>query len=44
MFRPRDIVLLRFPFTDLSGAKLRPVLVLTAPNAQGDFLSVQVTL
>lgn len=36
MFQPRDIILLHFPFTDLSGTKLRPVLVLTAPNAQGD--------
>ena len=43
MFQPCDIVLLRFPFSDLSGTKLRPVLVLTASNAQGDFLSVQIT-
>jgi mRNA interferase MazF len=43
MPQPCDIVLLRFPFTDLSAAKLRPVLVLTQPNSQGDFVAVQVT-
>jgi mRNA interferase MazF len=43
MPQPFDIVLLRFPFTDLSGAKLRPVLVLTRPNGRGDFVAVQVT-
>jgi mRNA interferase MazF len=35
--------LLRFPFTDLSATKLRPVLVLTLPNSQGDFVAVQIT-
>ncbi len=34
-----DIVLARFPFTDGSGAKLRPVLVLAqVPGAHGDYL------
>ncbi|MFZ0791309.1 MAG: hypothetical protein WAM94_16990 [Chromatiaceae bacterium] len=32
-----------FPFTDLSAIKRRPVLVLKASNAQGDFLAVQIT-
>lgn len=41
--QPRDVVLLPFPFTDLSATKLRPVLVLRAPDARGDFLAVQVT-
>jgi mRNA interferase MazF len=40
---PSEIVLLPFPFTDLSATKRRPVLVLKASNAQGDFLAVQIT-
>jgi len=39
----RDVVLLPFPFTDLSATKLRPVLVLRAPDVRGDFLAVQIT-
>lgn len=41
--QPRDVVLLPFPFTDLSASKLRPVLVLRAPDLRGDFLAVQIT-
>lgn len=38
-----DIALLPFPFSDLSSAKRRPVLLLTDPDAQGDFLAAAVT-
>lgn len=38
----RAVVLVRFPFSDLSGAKLRPALVL-ADAGRGDFLLCQVT-
>ena len=38
-----DLALVRFPFTDQSAAKRRPVLVLTDPDGYGDFLGVAVT-
>lgn len=38
-----DIVLLPLPFSDQSGAKQRPVLVVAAGDAQGDFIAVPVT-
>ena len=38
----RAVVLVRFPFSDLSGAKLRPALVL-AEAGRGDFLLCQIT-
>ena len=43
MYQPREVVLLPFPFTDLSANKKRPVLILKLPNFQGDFLAVQIT-
>lgn len=38
-----DLVLLPFPFTDLSAAKRRPVLALTAADSYGDFIALPVT-
>lgn len=43
MCLPSDIVLLPFPFSDLSAHKKRPVLILRASNSQGDFLAVPIT-
>ena len=43
MFLPSDIVLLPFPFSDLSSTKRRPVLVISAPDERGDFLAAQLT-
>ena len=41
-FAPGQIVLLTFPFSDLSGAKLRPALLLAAAG-KGDWLACQIT-
>jgi mRNA interferase MazF len=43
MPEPGDIVLIPFPYSDLSSAKKRPVLVLTAPDRHGDFIAAGVT-
>jgi mRNA interferase MazF len=38
-----DLLLIPFPFTDLSAAKRRPVLALTASDSFGDFIALPVT-
>lgn len=38
-----DIVLVRFPFTDLSSTKLRPALVLSSPTRHGDVILAFIT-
>jgi len=38
IYQPSDIVLIPFPFTDLTAIKKRPVLVITPENNQGDFI------
>ena len=38
-----DLVLLPYPFTDLSSAKRRPVLALTKPDSYGDFIALPIT-
>jgi mRNA interferase MazF len=38
-----DLLLVPFPFTDLSAAKRRPVLVITAADSYGDFIALAVT-
>jgi mRNA interferase MazF len=38
-----DLLLIPFPFTDLSAAKRRPVLAITASDRYGDFIALPVT-
>lgn len=42
-FEPGTVVLIPFPYSDLSAVKKRPVLVLTQPDAQGDFVAMPLT-
>jgi mRNA interferase MazF len=38
-----ELLLVPFPFTDLSATKRRPVLPLTGPDGYGDFIALPVT-
>ena len=43
MFEAGELIIVPFPFSDLSSSKRRPVLSLTAPNSLGDFVACPVT-
>jgi mRNA interferase MazF len=43
MLNASEIVLIPYPFTDLSAEKRRPVLVVLPPDAWGDFLAAPIT-
>ena len=43
MFKRGDLLLVPFPFSDLSATKRRPVLALTEPDRYGDFIALPVT-
>jgi len=40
---PGDVVNIDFPFSDAAGGKNRPALVLSAPNAFGDFTVAMIS-
>ena len=42
-FKQGSLVLIPYPFSDLSAHKKRPVLVLTRPDQLGDFSALPVT-
>jgi len=42
-YKTGDIVLIKFPFTNFSKAKKRPVLVVKSENNLGDFICFQIT-
>jgi len=43
MFEAGTVVLMLFPYSDLSATKKRPVLMLTLPDALGDFVGMPLT-
>lgn len=43
MLERGDLLLVPFPFSDLSATKRRPVLALTGPDRYGDFIGLPVT-
>ncbi len=43
MYERGDLLLVPYPFTDLSTTKRRPVLALTHADPQGDFIALPVT-
>lgn len=43
MYSAGDLVLIPFPYADLSAIKRRPVLLLTAPDKNGDVICLAVT-
>lgn len=43
MYESGTVVLMPFPFSDASATKRRPVLMLTQPDHQGDFIGMPLT-
>ncbi|QLQ25214.1 MAG: type II toxin-antitoxin system PemK/MazF family toxin [Dechloromonas sp.] len=43
MYEAGSIVLIPFPFSDLSSSKRRPVLMLTTADARNDFIAMPLT-
>lgn len=42
-YSKHDVILVRYPFSDLSGAKIRPAVVVSAPHVSRDVMIVPLT-
>ena len=42
-YSKNDVILVRYPFSDLSAAKVRPAVVVNAPHPSQDYLIVPLT-
>jgi len=42
-YSKNNVVLVRYPFSDLSGSKVRPAVIVSAPHPSRDFLIVPLT-
>jgi mRNA interferase MazF len=42
-YSKHDVILVMYPFTDLSGAKIRPAIVVNAPHTSTDLFVVPLT-
>jgi mRNA interferase MazF len=42
-FSVGDVVMIVFPYTDLSSSKLRPAVLMTHPDRDGDFIAAALT-
>ncbi len=42
-YSKNDVILVRYPFSDFSGAKVRPAVVVNAPHASQDVFIVPLT-
>ncbi len=42
-YSKNDVILVRYPFSDLSGSKVRPAVVVNAPHASKDVFIVPLT-
>jgi mRNA interferase MazF len=42
-YSKHDVILIRYPFTDLSGSKVRPAVVVSVPHSSSDLFVVALT-
>lgn len=42
-YSKNDVILVRYPFADLAGSKVRPAIILSAPHTSKDIFIVPLT-
>ena len=42
-YSKNEVILLHYPFSDLSGSKVRPAIIINAPHASQDVIIVPLT-